>query len=75
VLGKLRRMSGWDVRRILESHGFVHVRTKGSHMILQLRTNSGTITVPIPDHNELRIGTLASIVRRCGLPRELFENE
>jgi hypothetical protein len=32
-----------------------------------------TITVPVPDHNELRIGTPASIIRQPGLPRELFE--
>jgi len=29
--------------------------------------------VPIPDHNELRIGTLMSIIRQSGLPRSLFE--
>ena len=32
-----------------------------------------TITVPIPDHDELRIGTLQSIIRQSGLPRDEFE--
>ena len=27
----------------------------------------GTITVPVPDHGELRTGTLLSIIRQCGL--------
>ena len=32
-----------------------------------------TVTVPIPDHGELRIGTLMSIIRQSRLPRALFE--
>jgi predicted RNA binding protein YcfA (HicA-like mRNA interferase family) len=32
-----------------------------------------TITVPVPDHRELRVGTLLSIIRRSQLPRALFE--
>jgi hypothetical protein len=27
----------------------------------------------VPDHDDLRIGTLQSIIRQCGLPRTLFE--
>ena len=45
-------------------------------MILQARKNAGgTITVPVPDHRELRTGTLRGIIDQCGLPRELFEVE
>jgi hypothetical protein len=32
-----------------------------------------TVTVPVPDHEELKIGTLLGIIRQSGLPRELFE--
>ncbi len=32
-----------------------------------------TITVPVPNHRVLRIGTLKSIVRQSGLSRSLFE--
>ena len=32
-----------------------------------------TVTVPIPDHRELRAGTLMSIIRQSRLPRSLFE--
>jgi predicted RNA binding protein YcfA (HicA-like mRNA interferase family) len=72
-LGKLRRMSGADVRQILERHGFVLARQRGSHMIMQQRLADTTITVPVPDHGEFRTGTLASIIRQSKLPRELFE--
>jgi predicted RNA binding protein YcfA (HicA-like mRNA interferase family) len=40
---------------------------------MQLRTDRGTITVPVPDHRELRTGTLLSIIRQSGLPRTLFD--
>lgn len=32
-----------------------------------------TITVIVPDHKELRAGTLSSIILQSGLPREIFE--
>ena len=71
---RLRRLSGRDVRRILELEGFVLVRQKGSHMILQYRrSEGGTITVPVPDHRELKTGTLSGIIEQSRLPRVLFE--
>jgi predicted RNA binding protein YcfA (HicA-like mRNA interferase family) len=30
-------------------------------------------TIPVPDHRELKVGTLQSIIRQSGLPRSLFE--
>jgi predicted RNA binding protein YcfA (HicA-like mRNA interferase family) len=53
--------------------GFREVRRRGSHIVMQKRTADSTITVPVPDHKELRIGTLHSIIRQSQLPRELFE--
>src|SRR5262249_51399730 len=71
---RLRRLSGRDARAILERHGFVLVRQKGSHMILQrIRPEGGTITVPIPDHRELKTGTLLAISAQTPPPRALFE--
>jgi len=72
-LGKLRVLSGREACAILERHGFVHVRQRSSHIIMQKATAGGTTTVPIPDHKELRIGTLRSIIRQSGLPRAEFE--
>lgn len=73
-MGKLRVLSGRDVCRILEQHGFRLVRQRGSHIVMQRRTELGTVTVPIPDHPELRIGTLQSIIRQSGVPRIAFES-
>ena len=36
-------------------------------------TVTWTVTIPVPDHAELRAGTLNAIIRRSGLPRSEFE--
>lgn len=73
MLGKLRVLSGEEVCQILEMHGFVQVRQRGSHIIMQQQTENSTITVPVPNYDELCVGTLRSIIRQSGLPRALFE--
>ena len=72
-MARLRVLSGREVCRILEAHGFSEVRRRGSHVVMQRRTEAGTLTVPVPDHSELRAGTLRSIIRQSDVPREAFE--
>ncbi|MCJ7619962.1 MAG: type II toxin-antitoxin system HicA family toxin [Anaerolineae bacterium] len=72
---RLRRLSGREVCGILAQHGFAQVRQRGSHFVMQKRTADSTITLPIPDHKELRSGTLRSIIRQSGLSRSLFETD
>jgi predicted RNA binding protein YcfA (HicA-like mRNA interferase family) len=72
-LGRLRVHSGPDVIKILEYHGFVQVRQRGSHVSLQRRAAGTTRTVIVPLHAELGVGTLLSILRQSGLSREIFE--
>ena len=73
-MGNLCVLSGKGVCDILARHGFAEVRRRGSHIIMQKKTSEGTLTVPVPDHNEIRIGTLHSIIRQSGLPRSEFES-
>ncbi|MBZ0207269.1 MAG: type II toxin-antitoxin system HicA family toxin [Flavobacteriales bacterium] len=68
----MRTLSGKEVCAILKKHGFVQVRQRGSHVIMQKQVPDSTITVPVPDHKELRIGTLMSIIRQSQLDRSLF---
>ncbi|MEN8261702.1 MAG: type II toxin-antitoxin system HicA family toxin [Pseudomonadota bacterium] len=72
-MGKLRVFSGREVCRILAGHGFVEVRRRGSHIVMQKIEAGSAVTVPIPDHKELRPGTLMSIIRQSELPRSEFE--
>ena len=72
-MARLRSFSGQEVCRVLATQGFVEVRGRGSHAVMQRRTTDTTVTVPVPLHAELRTGTLLAIIRQSGLPRTLFE--
>lgn len=70
---KLRTLSGSQVRAILEAHGFVFTRQRGSHMMLEKQLETGTLLVPVPKHKAIKTGTLQSIIRLSGLGRGPFE--
>ena len=70
---RLKILSGQEVCKILYDHGFEEVRRKGSHILMQKKIPGGTITVPVPDHAEIKKGTLQSIIRQAGLTRKEFE--
>ena len=72
-MGKLRVLSGREACAILAAHGFERVRQRGSHIVMQRQAGADTVTVPVPDHPELRRGTLRAIIRQSGLAKELFE--
>ncbi len=72
-MGKLRVLSGRQVCLILARHGFVELRQRGSHILMQKRLSDSTLSVPVPNHAELRVGTLQSIIRQSGLSRSEFE--
>ena len=72
-MGKLRVLSGSEICKILEQHGFVVARQGGSHRIMQKRIDGATITVPVPLHDPVRRGTLLSVIRQSELAKALFE--
>jgi predicted RNA binding protein YcfA (HicA-like mRNA interferase family) len=72
-LGKLRVLSAKQVCQILTEQGFVQVRQRGSHIIMQKKIDDSTLTVPVPNYPEIKIGTLQSIIRQSNLSRSLFE--
>jgi predicted RNA binding protein YcfA (HicA-like mRNA interferase family) len=72
-VGKLRVLSGEEVCRILERHGYQRVRQTGSHIVMQRTDGESTTSVPVPNHREVKIGTLRSIIRQSGIPRTEFE--
>ena len=68
---KLPLLSGKEVIKILSKIGYMHVRTSGSHAILNKQDSvKGKITVPIPLHKELAKGTLKSIMRQADITLE-----
>lgn len=73
----LKVLSGQQARDILEANGFVFVSQKGSHVklrrIVEIDAGIVTFNAIVPDHKTLKIGTLSSIIRQSGLPRDFFE--
>lgn len=72
-LGKLKVFSGKEVCQIPGAHGFEKVRQRGSHVVMQKQIPGSTVTVPVPDHKEIKAGTLMSIIRQSGVQRSEFE--
>jgi predicted RNA binding protein YcfA (HicA-like mRNA interferase family) len=72
-LPKLPRLSGREICRILEANGFTQVRQRGSHVVMQLKSKDSTTTVPVPNHKDVKTGTLRSIIRQSGLPVSEFK--
>ncbi|NTV68188.1 MAG: addiction module toxin, HicA family [Chlorobaculum sp.] len=65
---KLPIISGADVVRTLERLGFVIARQKGSHIVMR-KGSSGCV---VPNHRELKIGTLAGLLKQAGISQEAF---
>lgn len=65
---KLPRISGAEAQRALERLGFVKLRQSGSHVIMR-RESKGCV---VPMHAELKVGTLAGLLRQAELAPEEF---
>ncbi len=70
----LRTLSYREVKRKLESLGFRQVSQKGSHVKFLWDRIDHKKTVIVPEHKEIAIGTLRSIIRQAGISAEEFEN-
>ncbi|MBF0472153.1 MAG: type II toxin-antitoxin system HicA family toxin [Nitrospirae bacterium] len=62
-----------EVKRKLESAGFSIISQKGSHVKFIKSTIVGTQIAIVPNHKEITIGTIRSILRQTGLSVEQFE--
>ena len=58
---KLPRVSSVEAIRALEQLGFYVVRQRGSHIILR-RGSAGCV---VPNHRELKTGTLSGILKQA----------
>ena len=65
-----KRLSSTEVTRILIRNGFALVSQKGSHQ--KFRAADGRAAIVPAGRSEIPVGTLASIIRQSGLPREMF---
>ena len=65
---KLPRTSGAAIVKALERLGFVKIRQSGSHVIMR-RGPKGCV---VPMHREVKVGTLAGILRQAEVSPDEF---
>jgi len=66
-----KRISSQQFLKIIKAHDFDFVSQAGSHA--KYRNSEGrTVIVPHP-RKDIPIGTLRSMIRQSGLPKELFD--
>jgi predicted RNA binding protein YcfA (HicA-like mRNA interferase family) len=64
----LPRVSGAQAVRALERLGFVVARQRGSHIVMR----RGSVGCVVPNHRELKTGTLAGVLKQAGVSVEEF---
>ena len=64
----LPHVSGAEEVRALQKIGFVVLRQKGSHVMLR-RGAAGCV---VPQHRELKIGTLSGLLKQAGISADEF---
>lgn len=62
-----------EVKRKIELAGFQETSQKGSHVKFGRLLPEGLLTVIVPNHREIAVGTLRSILRQARLTVEDFE--
>lgn len=65
---KLPHISGAQAVKLFERLGFVVMRQNGSHIVLR-KGSSGCV---VPNHKEIKVGTLAGILRQAGVSADEF---
>jgi predicted RNA binding protein YcfA (HicA-like mRNA interferase family) len=66
-----RDVSGRDLARRLRRYGYEVTRQAGSHMRLSSTARATTHHVTIPDHRELRVGTLRAVLGDVAMHLEI----
>ncbi len=62
--------SARQVIKALQRLGFVIVSQKGSHIKLRKAAGGSTFSPIVPNHKEIAMGTLQSILRQAGITKE-----
>jgi predicted RNA binding protein YcfA (HicA-like mRNA interferase family) len=65
---KITPISGSELIKVLQRAGFEVIRQRGSHVSL----SKGEYRTVVPLHDEIAPGTLADILRQCGLTHDMF---
>ena len=72
-MSHLKKISGKDCVKVLcNKFGISAIRQSGSHIILKKETPSGKIGTVVPNHKELKIGTLRNVLKLAKIDESEF---
>ena len=72
-MSHLKKISGKNWVKILcNKFGFEVLRQKGSHILLKKELTNGKLGTVVPNHNELKIGVLKSIIKQAKIDEKEF---
>ena len=63
----MKQISGKDLCKVLERHGWELKRIRGNHHIFAQSNNPTILTVPVHGNKPLKIGTLRRLLSDAGL--------
>jgi predicted RNA binding protein YcfA (HicA-like mRNA interferase family) len=66
----MKPITGKDLARALERHGWVLMRVKGSHHIYGREGSIVRLSVPVHGNRDLRVGLASHLVKAAGLTEE-----
>ena len=69
-MGKLNNISGKDAAKVFRKAGWNVLGQVGSHLVL-IKPGS-RVNLSVPQHKELSVGTLRSLIRNSGLTVDEF---
>jgi len=69
-MGKLANISGKDAAKAFQRAGWYPIGQVGSHLVLVKKGERANLS--IPQHKELSVGTLRSLIRGAGMTIDEF---
>ncbi len=66
----MKSISGKHLCKVVERHGWVLKRIRGSHHIYSLPGNPNILTIPVHGNKDLKQGTLRKLLNYAGLTED-----
>ncbi len=67
----MKSMSGKELAKLLEKHGWSLLRINGSHHVFGKPGNIARISVPIHGNHPIKVGLLKHLLKAAGLESEV----
>ncbi len=70
---QLKKTSGKECVKILcNKFGFSVIRQRGSHIVLRKETPEGAVGTVVPNHKEIKLGTLKNVLKLAKVEENEF---